>query len=209
MSFFSAARPPQEEPPRLPQPKAWHGPPLRSLPGHMSETLILAHTDRVAIAVTALAAYPTGFTFDLESIPRRYDPREWAGLDHSGFHHGIGQHGDLPPELLRFGIEFADGSRATSLDTPTRGYEDPETSPPPPLLRPMGGGGGGGRWRHHTWVWPLPPPGPLAFVCEWPALDIALTRVAIDAEALHQAANRSRLLWDGPGDAAPAGTPRA
>jgi hypothetical protein len=204
MSFFSAPQPPREEPPRMPEHKAWHGPPLRTLPGRLSETLVLAHTDRVAVAVTALAAYPTGFTFDLETVPRRYDPREWAGLDHFGFHHGIGTHGEIPPELLRFGVEFADGGRATSLDAPTRGHQ-PETAPTPPVLSARGGGGGGGRSRHDTWVWPLPPPGPLAFVCEWPALDIALTRIEIDAEALHRAATRSRLLWHGPGDAPPGG----
>jgi hypothetical protein len=60
---------------------------------------------------------------------------------------------------------------------------------------PLGGGGGGGRWSHANWVWPLPPPGPLTFVCEWPGLDIPLTRVAMDAERIRDAGGRAELLW--------------
>jgi hypothetical protein len=31
------------------------------------------------------------------------------------------------------------------------------------------------------WVWGLPPPGPLAFVCEWPAPNIPETRAEMEA----------------------------
>jgi hypothetical protein len=212
MEFFKAPEqwPPQAPSPE-PEPKPWQGPPLRTLPGHLAETLLLAHTDRVAIAVSGLAAYPTGFTFALETVPHRYSPREWAGLDHFGFGHGIGeQHqGQLPPELLRFGVEFADGSRATSLDMLNRRHQDPDTVPDAPVLWPMGGGGGGGRWSHNVWVWPLPPTGRLTFACEWPALDIPFTRLDIDGELLRQAASRSRLLWDDPGEPPPNTSARA
>jgi hypothetical protein len=42
----------------------------------------------------------------------------------------------------------------------------------------------------------------LTFTCEWPALDIALIRLDIDAERLPEAARRARLLWPAVGDAA-------
>ena len=38
-------------------------------------------------------------------------------------------------------------------------------------------------------------PGPFAFVCEWPARGIGLTRVEIDSQALLDAANRTKPLW--------------
>ena len=64
------------------------------------------------------------------------------------------------------------------------------------LLIPRGGGGGG---RHTSqvgyWVWPLPPPGPLAFVCEWRAVGIPLTRVEVDAAPIIAAARRATVLW--------------
>jgi hypothetical protein len=44
-------------------------------------------------------------------------------------------------------------------------------------------------------MWPLPPIGPLSFVCEWPAAGIALTHVEVDSQPLRDAAGRSRELF--------------
>jgi hypothetical protein len=207
MEFFDAPRSaPESEPPWIePEPKPWHGPPTRTLPGRLADTLVLAHTHRVAVVVGDLAAYPTGFTFSVQTIARRFDPREWSRFDALN----IGPlpraaTGELPPELLRFGVQFADGGRATSLDAYVGTAADPDEPPQPPLLQPRSGSGGGGQWRHDVWVWPLPPAGPLTFACEWPALDIALSRRDLDAERLQEAAGRSRLLWD---DDDPGGVP--
>lgn len=207
MDFFKAPEgTPFDE--ALPEPKPWFGPPMRALPGRLADTLLLAQTDRVAIAASSLAAYPTGFTFALETVPRRNDPKEWADLEHRGLGHGVrvNDAGELPPELLRFGVEFADGTRATSLDMLDRGHRDPDAAPDGPLLLPRGGGGGGGRWSHNAWVWPLPPAGRLTFACEWPALDIPFTRQDIDADLIRVAAGRAVTLWDDAGEQpAPAG----
>jgi len=45
------------------------------------------------------------------------------------------------------------------------------------------------------WLWPLPPPGPLAFVCEWPKKGIGERRVDIDASVVLDAAARAEPLW--------------
>jgi hypothetical protein len=58
-----------------------------------------------------------------------------------------------------------------------------------------------GSWHWEFWAWPLPPPGPLAFVCEWPAHGISLTRHEIDAGVLLHAAETVETLWDEPGPA--------
>ena len=47
------------------------------------------------------------------------------------------------------------------------------------------------RW----WAWPLPPAGPLEFVCEWPPFGIAESRTGIDAQLILDAARRSVRLW--------------
>jgi hypothetical protein len=60
-----------------------------------------------------------------------------------------------------------------------------------------GGGGGDRRFDMRFWLWPLPPPGPLAFVVEWPAEGVELTRRAIDVAELLEAATRAEELWPG------------
>jgi hypothetical protein len=65
-----------------------------------------------------------------------------------------------------------------------------------PVLHPRGGGGGGGQWHQDQWVWPLPPPGSLAFVCEWPAVGIEITRTEVDAQAILDASARAQVIFD-------------
>ena len=177
--------------------------PTRTLPGRLADTL-LAHTDRVAVVVGDLAAYPTGFAFSVQTIARRFDPQEWSKFDAFNIGPPREATAELPPELLRFGVQFAGGGRATSLDAYVGPAADPDEPPQPPILQMRGGGGGGGYWRHDVWVWPLPPAGPLTFACEWPALDVALSRRDVDAKRLQEAASRSRLLWE---DDDPGGVP--
>ena len=102
--------------------------------------------------------------------------------------------GEIPPEVLRLGIEFADGSKATNLRGPFA--HEPDDDGRGPMLTQRGGHGGEGRWTQEFWVWPLPPPGPLAFVCEWPHHGIDLTRSEIDAQVVLDAAARAQVLWE-------------
>jgi hypothetical protein len=72
-----------------------------------------------------------------------------------------------------------------------------ELDEPPdgPVMRFASSGGGGGQWHQSEWVWPLPPRGPIAFVCEWPAAGIPLTRREIDAQLILDAAARARIIF--------------
>ena len=99
----------------------------------------------------------------------------------------------MADEILRFGIQYADGSKATSLGPPMIGPQDKR--PEGPILQHQGGGGGGTVATQRFWAWPLPPPGPLAFVCEWPKYAISLTRHEIDAGVIREAAKRAIELW--------------
>ena len=74
----------------------------------------------------------------------------------------------IPPEQLRFGVQFSDGRKATSVAVGHWG----EGSPSEPVLMPNGGNGGLRSWDISYWLWPLPPPGPLEFVVEWPIANI-------------------------------------
>ena len=161
----------------------------------MSLELVLVRTEKVAVCVTRLGAYPTGFEFDLRTMSAsresdfELDPMLFGPSRHRV--RGRGSKDGLPDEMLRIGVQFADGAKATN----TSGFHHGGEPPVGPVMRGGGGGGGGGDWHQSEWVWPLPPPGPLAFVCEWPAAGIALTRSEIDAQIIRDAANRAQLIF--------------
>jgi hypothetical protein len=110
-----------------------------------------------------------------------------------------------PAELLRYGVEFADGRRASNLGEmlagatvalPASGDEQPEPDPANDITLIPGGGHGGGRHsRQELWVWPLPPPGPVAFVCQWPRYGIPESRVEVDGQSIRAAAATAREIW--------------
>ncbi len=161
----------------------------------MALELVLAQTEKVAVYVLTLLSYPTGFEFDVLTIAAdpwndELDPMMFGPHRHYALRRG-GQEEGIPPELLRIGVQFADGSKATN----TAGFHHDQEPPPGPVMHPAGGGGGGGNWHQTQWVWPLPPPGPLSFVCEWPAAGIALTHSEIDAQTILNAASRAQALF--------------
>jgi hypothetical protein len=188
--FFEPPPGPDVPEPRYRMPP-WFGAPSGTLPGVVAVERVLARTARVAVCVTRLAAYPAGFEFELVTM----SADDEHGLDpmmlhrHRGMHRGAGD--DIPPEMLRLGVQFADGSKATN----TAGFQHDRNAPAGPVMHPGGGGGGGGSWRQTQWVWPLPPPGPVTLVCEWPAMNIPLTRTELDAQMILDAAARAQVIF--------------
>jgi hypothetical protein len=144
--------------------------------------LLLARTQDNAVVLTAILAYPTGVGFTLSVRVRRGIPRR-----RRRFHDQFGEAG------LRFGVEFADGRKATNLDRYPPNFEAEE--PDPPALTRTHSVGGDGRWSSHHWLWGLPPAGPLVFVCAWPARQIEESRVQIDAGLVLEAAERAVPIW--------------
>ena len=201
-SFFEPPPPPPEPepPPELPD---WFGPPQGTLPGVVALELVLARSEIAAVCITRLAAYPNGFEFDVVTLTAPGQEYELDPMLFGPHRHHRRQRRDegIAGEILRLGVEFADGSKATNL----QGRAGPDEQPEGPLLMDRGGGGGGGEWRQSEWVWPLPPPGRLSFVCEWPAAGIELTREEIDAQIVLDAAERARAIFGGPRPDRPGG----
>lgn len=196
MAFFE---PPEPPPPPVPQPPTppWFSAPEGMLPGVVALALVLAETDEHAICVTRLAAYPTGFAFELLTLSRSSEGVDPLLFGPQAAHRRRrpGASGELEPEQLRYGVQFSDGRKATNVE----GYHGrPDGQPADGIrLHTRGGGGGGRSWHQDSWVWPLPPAGALAFVCEWPAAGIELSRREIDAAAVIDAATHARALFPG------------
>jgi len=185
----------------LPDPRPpWWGAPSNELGVALPVRLLAGRSERAVVALTHLSVFSSGVAFDLVAmrhpgrVPAEED--EWDVVDPfeppfgRRFRHRRGSR-DVPRSILRFGVEFSDGRKATTLHP----WALTLGSPPPVVLQQGGGGGGDTRWHSEFWLWPLPPPGPLAFVVEWPSEQIELTRTEIDAQPILDAAQNVEQLW--------------
>ena len=182
MGLFRKSPPPR---PRLQRrvPRPWD-PPESEFPAVVPiDTLQFARSEHAAIAITGISAYTAGFEIFMARCIRPDVP----GLDE-----------DPTPEMLRrmdplsrpfFSLLLSDGTKVIS------GRPHGESEPAGPILGSHGGGGTTHAQFFRWWAWPLPPKGPLEFICEWPMYGIAETRVGIDAQLVLDAAQRSVRLW--------------
>jgi hypothetical protein len=189
------------EPPELPgpevdyRPPAWVEPPADEVPGIVPVELILARTPQRAIGLTGIRAYPTGFGCTLHLRLREVIPGEQSNVGaFNMFGDQVDPAGEFADYYLRLGVGFADGRKATNLER-RRDFDDGRPPDPPSLRLVRWEGYDLLAWEVDVWVWGLPPPGPLAFVCEWPARGIPETRVEIDARLVLEAAGRAVAIW--------------
>ena len=182
MGFFDEVPPPEPEPPPRPR-HPWELPDNEFAGVVPAGPLLLGRADQVAVAITSLAAYSTGFEIFVAARIRPDDR---------------GPGGRLGPghESFRLGMQWPDGSKV--IGDHRRHGPGPDTEPDAPILNPYAFGGGPRQRFSRWWAWPLPPPGPLEFVCEWPALGIPETRVSIEAQLILDAAVHSIRLWPSP-----------
>ena len=202
VSFFEPPpRPPRPQEPEPPPSPQWWASPRNELGAPVPLRLVLARTDHVAVALAGATAYSTGVTLTVAVRSRRSGTIEDVD-DLFGDPYGMPfahllrhrlQGGELPPELLRFGVQFSDGRKATSLGGALPGVDEEALSGA--VLTQGGGGGGGGDWESDFWLWPVPPPGPVTFAVEWPAREIKLSKQQVDASVFIDASEQSEALW--------------
>jgi hypothetical protein len=163
------------------------------VPGMAPVAEILVRTGQTVVAVTGIRAYPVGFEFTLHLRLRdtpRPEGREFWPFSELGPH----RRPPWPDEVLRLTVQFADGRSVSSLDPPTGEAPDPDR---PMISSGPGTGGGVDGWSFDMGyrVRPLPPPGPLAFICVWPGRGIPTSRVEVDGGAIRAAADATVTLW--------------
>jgi len=185
--------------PEEPTRPTWFDPPEDELGAVVPLSLVLASSRRGVVALSHAVAYSTGVAFEFLAEARGLTGSEANRVFHEQH---IFEEADPPEALLRIGFELSDGRRVSNLGgwSAHRQAISADADPTGPLLLPHAGGGGnsgGGRvtMRPGYWLWPLPPSGPCRVSCEWPFVEIALTTLEIDGDALLQAAARIRNLW--------------
>jgi hypothetical protein len=162
--------------------------PVGQLPAPMAIRLMLACSSQVAVAVVGLWAFAAGFDLLVsvelrDEIPGTSAASFLAGRDDS----------PLEDEFCRLGVQFSTGEKAAN--TELRATREGSSEIAGPIMKVRAGGGGllSREWKY--WVSPLPPPGPLVFVCEWPAFGISESGTEIDAQPILDAASQSIVLW--------------
>lgn len=190
MSDFFEAPPPQPKPElREPRPPAWCQAPRGELPCAVALGEVIARNDKAVVGVAGGLAFTTGFELDVYAFSLGERP------EIEPFDRGAIENGGLPPEIVRVGLEYADGSKLMSTNPRRWGGEDEEDQAEDrPTMRPQRGTGRHREWRQVFWCWPLPPPGPLQLICEWPAMEIGLTRREIQAQPVLDAAARAQRI---------------
>jgi hypothetical protein len=159
-------------------------PPENEIPVAIPLNAVLGRTDEAAVALTGVRVYTTGVAFELA-----VRVRSWPEDDHRGLSELVFDHGRRAGQLL-IGVELADGRRASNVGG--RGFE-PDGSGI--VFHPAGGGGGQLAVDQSWWLSPVPPEGPVRFVCSCAPLNIEETFVELDGTAMAQAAEDVVTLW--------------
>jgi hypothetical protein len=188
-----------EEPEWFEAPRGWLG-------GVVPLELLVARSHLAAVYLSGLVAYPTGFTLTINTLASSADAIGFDAFEPLARHVRRSEGGEIPPELLRFGVQYSDGRKEATFGRWLGGgssgtmvaFSGEDEAPDPRtqiLLTSRGGGGGALDATQNYWIWPLPPPGPVTFACEWPELEIPETQVAIEGEVVREAAGRAERVW--------------
>lgn len=168
----------------------WREPPPDVVPADAGVLLVLARSEAVAVIVHEVEAWPGGFQLTLRVRTRpgvRDMPVDDPVFTYEPYARRRVEHGKMPPpEQLRFGVQLPAGERVTNLSP---------GEPPATFLTESRLTGFKGEWVYRYGVTPLPGPGSMWIVCEWPRLSIPISGVEVDAGVLRAAAERAIKLW--------------
>jgi hypothetical protein len=144
-------------------------------------TLQFGRSEQTAIAITGISAYSNGF----EIIVTRLIRPDALGFDEDPVP-GVPRGMPVERQSFQISLQLSDGRTVPSGRPPV------DAEPTGPILRSRGGGGTSHCLLMRWWAWPLPPTGPLEFICQ---LGTDERRVGIDAQLILDAAQRSVRVW--------------
>jgi hypothetical protein len=191
---------------RLPESPPWSGPPARETGAMLAVDQTVARSANVVVRLPTIRAFSPGCMLDVEVVSRQagLSDDDWWQLHllALGSFRRLRGGEALPAKLLRLGVRYADGRKATTIESRAPRRKQPSDQPPAgPLLslRPAGSGTRGGAEVHSSrfglWLWPLPPAEAFEFAVEWPFGGIEFTIAGLDGAAIVAAASRSAYYW--------------
>jgi hypothetical protein len=162
-------------------PRPWD-PPETEFPAIVPiSTLLFDQSEQTAIAITGISAYSNGF----EIVVTRIIRPDALGFDEDPVP-GAPRGTLAERQSFQISLQLSDGRTVTS------GRPHGDTEPTGPILRSNGAGGTSHCLRMRWWAWPLPPSGPLEFICQ---LGTGETRASMNAQLIIDAAQRSVRVW--------------
>lgn len=192
--FFPDPAPPIENSDDDEKQPVWLNPPEDELPGIVPVELIIGRSDKAAVMLTGMRAFTTGLAMTVHVRTRkRLKGHDLIDEVFDGpYRHD--QDDEWRRSRLKWGFEFADGRRATSIDA-WPDLAKPEATPDHPVLMGRGGEGGDRTVDRDYWLWSLPPEGAIKVVCQWPQLGIGPTTSHLDGDQFVEAAIRAQSIW--------------
>ena len=183
-------------------PPPWAAAPAYELPAVVQIGTFLSRTPEMVVAVKSADVYSTGCLFSVSWLIRRgsQSDEDWVDLQHLFFQPGRSiRRGTGRQTGLMFGVQFPDGSKASTGALGPQVFMDREQQPEPPILALNNSGGGGGEdelaGTGTLWLWPLPPAGDLRLVAQWTDFGLAETSIMLDGGKLRAAASGAQQYW--------------
>jgi hypothetical protein len=136
MAMFFEPRPAGEEAPARrwpPERPEWAGPPGLETGVLLGIGRVVARSEHVVVFLPAIRVFSTGCMLEIEIVTRQagLPEDEWWDLRlsvHRGYRGFQGPR--LPDKLLRLGVRFPDGGKATTLDRGRDGRDGRDDEPP-------------------------------------------------------------------------------
>ncbi|MER5645592.1 hypothetical protein [Streptosporangium sp. NPDC002524] len=191
--------------PNRPEPPPWSAPPSSEIGAVLAVDRVVARGTNVVVLLPTIRVFSTGFLLEVEVVSRQGElsAEDWRYVQMAAtpFDQAAGRGGPRD-SLLRMGVRFADGTKATTLDRMPSGRRSSGDQPAGPLLSwsPTGAGVRGNEFAFShfgLWLWPLPPAEDFEFAVEWPLGGIELSSTELDGAAIVSAAGRSARYWPG------------
>lgn len=149
----------------------------------LPRAFVLGQSDCAVVSISRITAFPTGWDFQVVIVTT--DPRAADTAMNQPDH-------PLPvgarDQVFRLGLEF--GDHTVAVDRMSHYVRATDDAVLGAVMQLYGGAASSDTsWSAGTyWVSPLPPPGPLSFVCEWGSQGIPLTHHSFSASELLDAA---------------------